>query len=407
VALNYCHPHPRWKTEIPDQEDFAMRLPRSRFLRAILATLTFAILNLTTHSPAFSATATFVTFDVPGAGAGSYQGTSPSSINLEGEITGLYIDASSLAHGFLRSPLGFLTTFDAPGEINGTYPSSINLLGAVTGYYYDVNFVGHGFLRSSNGTFTTFDAPGAVAGMIGTFPSSINLEGTITGYYYDTNFVSHGFLRSSNGTFTTFDAPGAGTTTSPQGTTPEALNPLGVIAGIATDSSNFSNGFLRDSHGSFTTFDAPGSLSTFFPLSPFSFSVPDLSINLEGVTTGAYFQTISGNPFGGNYNVFVRAADGTFTTFYAADYPPCCIWSFPTGINQAGTIAGVFNDGNNINHGFVRVVDGTVTTFDVPGAGTGVLQGTVPIGIAALDVIMGFYTDTNNVNHGFLRIPRY
>lgn len=227
-----------------------MRLPRSRFLRAILATLTFAILNLTTHSQAFSATATFVTFDVPGAGAGSYQGTSPSSINLEGEITGLYIDASSLAHGFLRSPLGFLTTFDAPGEINGTYPSSINLLGAVTGYYYDVNFVGHGFLRSSNGTFTTFDAPGA------------------------------------------------GTTTSPQGTTPEALNPLGVIAGIATDSSNFSNGFLRDSHGSFTTFDAPGSLSTFFPLSPFSFSVPDLSINLEGETTGAYFQTISGNPFG-------------------------------------------------------------------------------------------------------------
>jgi len=267
-----------------------MRLPRSRFLRAILATLTFAILNLTTHSQAFSATATFVTFDVPGAGAGSYQGTSPSSINLEGEITGLYIDASSLAHGFLRSPLGFLTTFDAPGEINGTYPSSINLLGAVTGYYYDVNFVGHGFLRSSNGTFTTFDAPGAVAGMIGTFPSSINLEGTITGYYYDTNFVSHGFLRSSNGTFTTFDAPGAGTTTSPQGTTPEALNPLGVIAGIATDSSNFSNGFLRDSHGSFTTFDAPGSLSTFFPLSPFSFSVPDLSINLEGETTGAIFK---------------------------------------------------------------------------------------------------------------------
>jgi hypothetical protein len=67
----------------------------------------------------------------------------------------------------------------------------------------------------------------------------------------------------------------------------------------------------------------------------------------------------------------------------------------------------VFNDGNNINHGFVRVVDGTVTTFDVPGAGTGVLQGTVPIGITALNVIMGFYTDTNNVNHGFLRIPRY
>ena len=207
--------------EIPDQEDFAMRLPRSRFLRATLAILTLAVVNLTTHSQAFSATATFVTFDVPGAGTGSYQGTSPSSINLEGEITGSYVDASSLAHGFLRSPLGFLTPFDAPGEVNGTYPSSINLLGAVTGYYYDVNFVGHGFLRSSNGTFTTFDAPGAVAAMIGTFPTSINLEGAIAGYYYDVNFVSHGFLRSSKGTFTTFDAPGAGTTTSPQAPRPK------------------------------------------------------------------------------------------------------------------------------------------------------------------------------------------
>src|SRR5271154_2392825 len=152
-----------------------MRLPRSRFLRTILAIFTLAIVNLTTYSQAFSAAATFVTFDVPAAGTGSNQGTSPSSINLEGEITGSYVDASSLAHGFLRSPFGFLTTFDAPGEVNGTYPSSINLEGAVTGSYYDINFVGHGFLRSNNGTITTFDAPGAVAGMIGTFPSSINL----------------------------------------------------------------------------------------------------------------------------------------------------------------------------------------------------------------------------------------
>ena len=106
-----------------------MRLPQSRFLRASLAILTLATVNLTAHGQAFSASAAFVTFDVPGAGVGTYQGTSPSSINLEGEITGLYVDASSLAHGFLRSPFGFLTTFDVPGEVNGTYPSSINLEG--------------------------------------------------------------------------------------------------------------------------------------------------------------------------------------------------------------------------------------------------------------------------------------
>ncbi len=384
-----------------------MRSARSRFLRATLAILTFAVVNLTARGQAFSAAATFVTFDVPDAGTGSNQGTSPASINFEGKITGSYINASSLAHGFLRSPFGSLTTFDAPGAVNGTYPASINPEGVVAGSYFDIDFVGHGFLRSTNGTVTTFDAPGAVAGMIGTFPVSINPEGTITGNYYDVNFVSHGFLRTPHGTITSFDAPGAGTTTFPQGTTPEALNPPGVVAGIDTDSGNFSSGFLRDRHGSFTTFVAPGPLSTFFPLAPVFFSIPDLSINPEGETAGSYFQTISGNPFGGNYTVFVRTADGTLTTFFAADYPPCCIWSFPTGISPAGTIAGVFNDGNNINHGFVRNVDGTVTTFDVPGAGTGPIQGTVPLGITPSDVIMGFYTDTNNVNHGFLRIPSY
>jgi len=386
-----------------------MRLPRSRFLRAILAIFTLAIVNLTTNSQAFSATATFVTFDVPGAGTGSDQGTVPSSINLEGVITGSYIDASSLAHGFLRSTNGTITTFDAPGAVAsmiGTFPTSINPQGAITGTYYDINFVGHGFLRSANGTFTTFDAPGAVAGMIGTFPTSINPQGAITGNYYDINFVSHGFLRARDGTLASFDSPGAGTTTFPQGTTPETLNPAGVIAGIDTDSSNFSSGFLRDRNDSFTTFDAPGPISPFFPLAPVFFSIPDLSINPRGEIAGAYFQTISGNPFGGNYNVFLRAADGALTTFSAADYPPCCIWSFPSGISPAGTLAGVFNDGNSINHGFVRDVDGTLTTFDVPGAGTGLLQGTVPLGIAASDETMGFYTDTNNVNHGFLRIPR-
>jgi hypothetical protein len=386
-----------------------MRLPRSRFLRAILATLTLAIVNLTTNSQAFSATATFVTFDVPAAGAGSFQGTSPSSINVGGVITGSYIDASSLAHGFLRSPQGFINTFDAPGAVAGmigTFPTSINPQGAITGTYYDIDFVGHGFLRSANGAITTFDAPGAVAAMIGTFPASINPQGAITGYYYDINFVSHGFLRAKDGTITSFDSPGAGTTTFPQGTTPEGLNPAGVIAGIDIDSSNFGSGFLRDRNGSFTTFDAPGPISFFFPFAPVFFSIPDFSINPAGITAGSYFQTISGNPFGGNYNVFVRAADGALTTFSAADYPPCCIWSYPTAMSPAGTIAGVFNDGSDINHGFVRNADGTLTTFDVPGAGTGSFQGTVPLGIAASDITMGFYTDTNNVNHGFLRIPR-
>ena len=79
--------------------------------------------------------------------------------------------------------------------------------------------------------------------------------------------------------------------------------------------------------------------------------------------------------------MFVRATDGNFTTFVAATYAPCCIWSFPSGINPVGMITGSFNDGFTVNQGYSRSSDGTITTFDVPGAGTGFNQGAVPLGI--------------------------
>jgi hypothetical protein len=45
---------------------------------------------------------------------------------------------------------------------------------------------------------------------------------------------------------------------------------------------------------------------------------------------------------------------------------------------------------------------GNFTTIDVHGAGTGVLQGTVPVSINAAGGIAGFYTDTSGAWHGFL-----
>jgi hypothetical protein len=44
-----------------------------------------------------------------------------------------------------------------------------------------------------------------------------------------------------------------------------------------------------------------------------------------------------------------------------------------------------------------------ITTFDVPGGGTGPGQGTIVNGITADGSVTGWYKDTNNVNHGFLR----
>jgi len=116
-----------------------------------------------------------------------------------GAIAGIYSDANSVNHGFLRSPDGTLTTFDAPGAGTDSYegtgcfsdcPVSLNDWGAITGVYIDANFVYHGYLRSPEGKIVTVDPLGSV----GTLPFSINDWGAITGYYIDTNNVYHGFM---------------------------------------------------------------------------------------------------------------------------------------------------------------------------------------------------------------------
>jgi hypothetical protein len=44
-------------------------------------------------------------YDVPGAGTGTGEGTEPSGINNPGAITGDYIDANGVFHGFLAKGL--------------------------------------------------------------------------------------------------------------------------------------------------------------------------------------------------------------------------------------------------------------------------------------------------------------
>ena len=145
------------------------------------------------------------TFDVPSAGTGSYQGTGCPGcflgLNQLGAIAGIYSDANSVNHGFLRSPDGKLTTFDAPGAGTGAFqgtgcssdcPVSLNDFGAITGIYIDANFVFHGYLRSPEGRFVTVD-PAARSTLS---LSSINDSGSITGQYVDANNVWHGFYDS-------------------------------------------------------------------------------------------------------------------------------------------------------------------------------------------------------------------
>lgn len=160
--------------------------------------------NLAGHGLIRYASGTLSTFDAPGAGNGAYQGTGCPGcnfgVNNMGTIVGTFTDANNIFHGFVRSPAGKFTTFDATGSGTSSYqgtgcfsdcPMGLNDPGVITGSYYDSNYTQHGFIRTRDGNFETVDPQGSV----GTQPESINNVGTIVGYYFDANNVYHGFLR--------------------------------------------------------------------------------------------------------------------------------------------------------------------------------------------------------------------
>ena len=150
-----------------------------------------------------SAAQTITSFDVPGG-----TNTQPIAISPAGAVTGSYaVPNTTRVRGFVRDLAGKIVTFDVAGA--NTYPASINLWGQITGIY-TTNTYGvppfHGFVRQPNGAIITFDAPNAWD----TEATSINDSGEILGWmqsnYSATNWnVFQAFVRKADGTFKTFD----------------------------------------------------------------------------------------------------------------------------------------------------------------------------------------------------------
>jgi hypothetical protein len=324
--------------------------------------------------------ASYVVFD-----AASGANTIPIAMSTAGVITGrFYTEGVPGIHGFLRTGRGAIVEFDAPGSTL-TFPNAINAAGVISGFYLDSTYLFHGFVRRSDGGFNTFDVPGSDF----TYPNSINASGAITGVYGS----GYGFLRNARGQFVTFNA------SSSEGTTPLEIQDDGTILGYYYDTNGVGHGFLRSASGSFTTFDPPGGLSV---IPNNSYGPEALSINLGGVITGGYVEASSGNTRG-----FILNRDDSFTTFDGANYPPCCIWTFPFAISASGSVVGLIIDGNGVTRGFVRTADGTSTIFDAPNAGIGYGQGTFPTAITPDGrMMMGLDVDTNGVNHGFIRLTQ-
>ena len=158
--------------------------------------------------------------------------TAPASINDAGTAAGTTA-GDGAPQGFVRARNGSLTIFDAPGEVNGTTASSVNSKGSITGYYVDGASADHSYVRAPAGAITEFDPPGATASQ----SVGINEKGQITGFYFGAGAYP-GFVRSPAGTFATFAAPGA------IATYPFAINRTGAVTGYYIDSNNDSHGFL-------------------------------------------------------------------------------------------------------------------------------------------------------------------
>jgi len=245
---------------------------------------------------------TVTTIVVPGATA-----TTVSAINDSGTTVGAYTDRQGREHAFIRTGSGGLTVFDEPDLVTkgvrgyGTVATGINASGVIVGYFYTVGpdkadnrtYVthNHGFVRSPSGTFSTYDAPDAATSAlpsVGTRIFGIDDAGDTVGAYThnvgpeigpDTR--NSGFRLSADGTFTEIVHPDAPTNACGW-TEVRGINDAGTMVGNAGNGcAGTENGWLS-SAGTFTGLvfaDATGETSQYTLAN---------SINASGVIAGSW-----------------------------------------------------------------------------------------------------------------------
>ena len=98
------------------------------------------------------------------------------------------------------------------------------------------------------------------------------------------------------------------------------------------------------------------------------------------------------------FHGFLRTLNGTITSYDA----PNAVSTSANNISPGGAIAGNYYDTNFAAHGYVRPSNGTFFEFSVPGAGISSGQGTVAADVNSTGQITGYYIDSNGVNHGFV-----
>ena len=205
----------------------------------------------------------------------------------------------------------------------------------------------------------------------------INNAGTVVGY--GNASVFNGFqVPPPYSAFTRQNVPGAG-----GGTQVVGISGTGTTVGFSI-TAGVNNGFAQTG-GTFTPVNAPG--STFTQL---------LGINRAGTTAAGYSST---DPTGLTLQMAMFVTGGpSFTSPTFIDINPLLPANFnsqATGVNDAGTVVGFYQDAMGNSTAFVDN-SGTIIPFSFPGA-----VSTQALGINDLGEIVGDYV-AGGVMHGFL-----
>lgn len=355
-------------------------------------------------------TPTFTPFaNVPnGCGAPPDMDMTPVKITNTGLVAGNTRHSGECnAMGFVRTPDGTVSNVSVRSSGTGasTILTSINPAGYAVGYgtIGSERFpsggtdIGDPFLDAPDGTITLLadSLPYPYSSVIA--PVDINSSGVIVGSRMMYSFPAiRAFIRSAAGVTTFFDAPGnPETTLSLGGTYPVAINDVGAIAGyfLATGPSPDTASatvFLRAPDGSLTTFTVPGA----------AWTIPT-GLNQMGDIVG-YYSTEITTPYQtspSQFHGFIRNAAGAIATFDV----PQSLTTRPAALNFNGEIAGTFSDAAG-DHGFFRSLTGQISVIDYPNlpplGSCYACTGTDLTGVNDAGVVIGWFGDLTGT-HGF------
>jgi len=317
-----------------------------------------------------------------------------------------YAALVSIALGFFCQPVqanGKFITFQVP-DATATVPVTLTNNGKVIGFA-NAQSVQSGFIRAADGTFN----------FVGGYPVALARDGTVVGSYFD-NFSNSwkGFIRSPGGQYSDVIAPHTRIYTSLT-----SLSNAGWVSGTGMHGSrrkNYFFGFLRDPEGHFTEFGtnlrvlcANSSNTTAGTLEANGFvRTPDGTITEIDPAGSAYTNATAINDAGtvtgwSDFSspdtgvAFIRASDGTMSSFVVPG--DNVQYTTPTGINKNGVIAGIAQNKDGSQDGFIRALDGTITMIDVPGG-----TNTEIASINDKGEVAGEFT-TNGIIMGFIWKP--